>query len=207
MTKHIVACQKCPKDIKKYFMELNDEEQNESANSFLFVLIPQHFFCWFWIITNKKVLQTTASQKYTILSFIDKMTPENQEKIDHALARAIYVSGSALSILKMHTGRKLKLLLSSCHLSSRHSLPSLLESEYECVMESVQGKISEALCLAVLTDGQMFREKESSTLSIETGENRQTASISVRKLRVVKLFALLTDNASTMKAAWEIIMD
>ncbi|KAJ7338851.1 hypothetical protein JRQ81_012753, partial [Phrynocephalus forsythii] len=50
--------------------------------------------------------------------------------------------------------------------------------------------------------------------SIETGENRHTAEYISSKICEVlqniwsgKVFALLTDNASNMKAAWEIIMD
>ncbi|KAM6453426.1 uncharacterized protein PHA67_019283 [Liasis olivaceus] len=220
-------------------MELNDEDQNESASSFSFqssnsrnaisaasgslrsVSSPA-------ASSSKEVLQTTASQKCTIPSFIDKMRPENQEKIDHALARAIYASGSALSITEnAYWQEAFKLLRPSYHLPSRHSLSKpLLESEYEHVMESVQGKISEALCLAVLTDGwtNVWGEGIINFVittpqpvfyrSIETGENRHTAEYITSEICAVlekiesgKVFALLTDNASNMKAAWEIIMD
>lgn len=50
--------------------------------------------------------------------------------------------------------------------------------------------------------------------SIETGENRHTAEyISseicelLEKIGNGKVFAILTDNASNMKAAWDIIVD
>lgn len=39
-----------------------------------------------------------ASQKYTVPSFIEKITPENQENIDQDLHRVIYAFTSALSI-------------------------------------------------------------------------------------------------------------
>ncbi|XP_059589231.1 uncharacterized protein LOC132252436 [Alligator mississippiensis] len=120
-----------------------------------------------------------------------------------------------------------KLLRPSYYLPSTHYVSKpLLESEYEHVMQFVQGKISEALCLAVVTDGWTnvrgeriinFVITTSQPVfyrSIETGENRHTAEHigskvceALQKIGSGKVFALLTENASNMKAAWEIIMD
>ncbi|XP_059587962.1 uncharacterized protein LOC132252076 [Alligator mississippiensis] len=156
------------------------------------------------------------------------MTPKDQEKIDQALARAIYSSGTPLSINEnAYWQEAFTLLRPSYHLPSRHSLSKpLLESEYERIMQYVQGKINKALCLAVLTDGWTNVQGEGiikfvvippQTVfyrSIETGENRHTAEYISSKICEVlqkigsgKVFALLTDNESNMKAAWEIIID
>lgn len=242
MTKHILVCNKCPVDIKKSFMDRSEEDNNDdNAHSFsqrsrsrsplstpsitsaaTQSVVPSA------ASSSKQILKTAASKNYSLTSFIDKMTPEDQEKIDQALARAIYSSGTPFSITEnTYWQEALKLLRPSYQLPSRHSLSKpLLESEYERVMESVQGKINEALCLALLTDGWTNVRGEGIInfvittpqpvfyKSIETGENRHTAEyISckicdvLQKIGSGKVFALLTDNASNMKAAWEIIME
>ena len=150
------------------------------------------------------------------------MTPEEQEQIDQTLARAIYSSGTPLSIWKTHTAGSFQVTKTVIPFAQQHSASKLLlVSEYEWVMESVQGRIDRVLSLAYcpwVDKGerrQTLKPYDSTATSFkqtgksaERGENSFRAEYISYKICVIrqtigssKAFALLTGNARNMKAA------
>ncbi|XP_040076165.1 zinc finger BED domain-containing protein 4-like [Ixodes scapularis] len=154
------------------------------------------------------------------------MTQGCQSKLDEALARAIYASGTPLSVTENRYWREaFKLLRPAFVPPSRHSLGErLLEAEYARVLTLVEEKVNAALCVTVLTDSWTNVRGESILnfvlatpkpifySAVETEDHRHTGDYIageivkvVEKIGTDKVFALVTDHASNMKAAWTIV--
>lgn len=235
MKRHILCCRKCPRDIKQLFSSESvdniDEApamahtsysqsastSNSSSSTTAIASCSQETF-----------QQKSQAKTSTIASFLDKITSQNKEDIDTALARAIYSSGTPLSITQnKYWQQAFKLIRPSYQLPSRYSLSKpLLKAEYARVMEKVDHQISEALCLTLISDGWTNIRGDSIVnfiictpkpvfyKSIDASENKHTGEYMsnqmievIEKIGSEKFFALVTDNGSNMKAAWDIITD
>nr|XP_054922943.1 uncharacterized protein LOC129382786 [Dermacentor andersoni] len=156
------------------------------------------------------------------------MTLQAQKNADKALAKAIYASNSPFSLVTNdYWQAAFKALRPSYKPPSRYSLAGpLLDAEYEAATVSVNNSIEKASCITLVTDGWTNVEGESvmnfvlctpSPLffkSINTGNNRHTAAYMAEEICAVmesvgssKVKALVTDNASNMKAAWALVIE
>jgi hypothetical protein len=238
MRKHILCCQKCPIDIKQLFSSVADDNpvpdepqavaprsctrsptQTSGSSSFTTASCSHD---------NETRQKCQMKQTSTITSFVDTITSKNKEDIDSVLARAIYASGTPLSITEnKYWQQAFKLIRPSYQLPSRYSLSKpLLDAEYMRIMEKVEQQLNEALCLSLISDGWtnirgdsvinfiICTPKPVFYKSIDASEKKHTAEyISNQMIQVIekigseKFFALITDNGSSMKAAWEIITE
>jgi hypothetical protein len=101
-------------------------------------------------ISSTQEISKQASTARSLFSFVDTMSSKTQEKIDRALARAIYASYTPLSITENpYWQEAFKLIRLSYKFPSRHSLTNnLLDAEYSRIMQEV-----EATCVPLLSDG------------------------------------------------------
>jgi hypothetical protein len=158
--------------------------------------------------------------------FCDRMTPAVQNDLDECLARAFYATGTPFSTVEntlwLTFFQKLR---PSYKVPSRYALANtLLDKEDERISEQVAIKIAEAESVAVISDG--WTNVNNSPVinfiiatpdpvflrSVTTDENRHTgdyiAELLIQVIEEVgsqKVMAVITDNASNMKAAWKII--
>ncbi|XP_037505903.1 uncharacterized protein LOC119382269 [Rhipicephalus sanguineus] len=181
---------------------------------------------------NNGAVSSTASSAASatgrVTHFVDTMTLQAQKNADKALAKAIYASNSPFSLVTNdYWQAAFKALRSSYKPPSRHSLAGpLLDAEYEAATVSMNNSIEKASCITLVTDGWTNVEGESvinfvlctpSPLffkSVTTGTNRHTAAYMTEEICAVmesvgssKVKALVTDNASNMKAAWALVIE
>jgi hypothetical protein len=161
-----------------------------------------------------------------MIYFVDTMSGNAQQRINTALARAIYATGLPLSLLEnSYWQSALQELRPSYQIPSTYDLSTpLLEAEYKRVMLASEEKIAQALCLSLMTDGWtnvlgdgvinfvISTPEPVFYKAVEPGEERETAVyISSQIINVIskigsaKFLTVVTDNASNMKAAWAIV--
>lgn len=169
-----------------------------------------------------------TNPKNTLSRFVDKMSKEVQEKADETLARAIFASGTPLSITEnKYWVEHYKHIRPSYKLPSRYRLSnSLLDKEYDRVQEMVIQKITEAESLALLSDGWtaiqgnpliniMFATPEPIFLkAVNTKSSRHTGEYiaeilktEIERVGPSKVIAVVTDNARNMKLAWQLLQE
>lgn len=168
-----------------------------------------------------------ATEQSKISSFLDKMSKKDQDRADEAFARAIYAAGLPLSIFSENPlwNVALNILRPVYKPPTTHSLRKpLLEAEYNRVMNLAKEKIQNAQCLTVILDGWTnirgdgvvnFLLATPSIVfhkAIVPGENRETGQyIGQELLKVIfevgsaNVYLIVTDNASNMQAAWNIV--
>jgi len=160
--------------------------------------------------------------------YFDTIDDETQQKADESLARAIYATGSTLSLTSnVYWQRFFKVIRPAYSPPTRHALDTnLLEAEYVRVQDKVNEAIQNADCIAVISDGWsnirgegiinyiLSTPKPVFYKSTDTKDKRHTAAyIADELINVItelgshKVFALVTDNAANMKAAWVIVKD
>lgn len=166
------------------------------------------------------------SNKGVLKSFFDSMSKVESEKLNSAFAKAVYSSNLPLSFTDNNYWQLFfKQIRPSYKVPSRYDLSnSLLDKEYEEVTRFVDEKIKNADFVTVITDGWSNIRNEGIISyivttptpifykSIETKDHRHTAVyISQELIKVIdeigaqKITALVTDNASNMKGAWQIV--
>ena len=177
---------------------------------------------------------SVKSKQNLITSYLDKTSVEKKKKIDELIARAMYVSGSPLSMFdSLYWRAAVHELRPSYQLPSTYEFSTpLLNAEYSRVMSDVAVKLRAAVSLALMSDGWSNLRAEGiinflvSTpaiifiKNIVPGEERENAAFLARHLINVvddtvvkydvsekKFFILITDNATNMKAAWIIFLE
>jgi hypothetical protein len=164
-----------------------------------------------------------SSGTHSVRKFFDIMDAKSQERADENLARAIYATGSPLSLTSnIYWQRFLKDLRPSYIPPSRHMLSTpLLQGEYDRVHEKVMNLIQTSDCVTLVSDGWSNIRGEGIInfiactpqpvffKSIDTKDNRHTGAYIADQLKAVieeigpnKVYATVTDNAANMKSAW-----
>ena len=179
--------------------------------------------------TTVQILRASTSKaSSTIAGFCDRVSSATQKELDESLARAIYASGTPLTIVehpfwisffnKMRPAYKVPSRYVMSH--------TLLDREDGRISDFVSMKIAQAECVAIISDGWtnvnntpivnfIISTPEPVFLkSVTTGENRHTGEYIAQLLMEVieeigasKVMAVVTDNAANMKAAWGIITE
>ncbi|XP_011860387.1 PREDICTED: uncharacterized protein LOC105557685, partial [Vollenhovia emeryi] len=156
--------------------------------------------------------------------YADFITAKEQEKMDEAIARAVYATATPLSIFEnLHWQAAFKLIRPAYKPPSRFLLSNmLLEAEHERVQVSINENINNAKCLCLLSDGWtncrgegiinfiITTPKSVFYKAIESNTNRQISDFIFEEFSQVaddvgpgKFMALITDNAANMKSAWK----
>ncbi|XP_026278350.2 uncharacterized protein LOC113206468 [Frankliniella occidentalis] len=165
--------------------------------------------------------------KRQILSFVDKISKEEKDKIDQALAAAIYANGLPLSTFEnVHFQRALSLLRPSYGKPpSRFKLGgTLLDREFALAEAKVKSAIQESDCVALMADGCATVNREHVINFIVTtpqpmlytykvmGTERETSELIATEFITVlneigpnRCYLLVTDNASVMTVAMGIV--
>jgi hypothetical protein len=165
----------------------------------------------------------TAHGPPRIRSVFDSMEECRQRNADECLAQAVYATGSPLMrTSNVYWKRFLNVLCPTYAPPTRHALSThLLDAEFNRVQVKVNQIIEKADCIAIISDGwsnvcgQGIIDYIISTSqpvfykSTDTRANRHTGLYIADELKAVindpgpqKVFALVTDNAANMKAAW-----
>lgn len=165
---------------------------------------------------------SNLSNTFTINQFVDKVSKDEKLKLDSMLAKAIYASGSPLSLLDniywkklFETLRPAYVLPSSYQLSNK-----LLDSEVNNIKCFVEKLIVGSHCLGLMCDGWSNIRNESIInfvittpkpvfyKSLPTLTERHTgdymAKVMIEIIEEVgpgKVFGIVTDNAANMKKA------
>jgi len=168
--------------------------------------------------------------------FVISTSERLKVKIDKALARAIYMTPSVpYNIFENEYWKyALNLLRPSYKPPSRHQIGSpLLNQEYDEVMVSAKKRIKAAPCIAIVSDGWTNTRNESLVnfllttplpvffKSVTPGKDKETASYIGKEIinvidevvgdgdgtDVKLIFIIITDNASNMRAAWDIVRE
>lgn len=169
---------------------------------------------------------TGKNKNQTMLSFMDKINKTDQEKGNELIARAIYASGTPLSIVENPFWLEFfHFLRPVWKIPTRYEVSTpLLQTEYERVYSKVNTTIASAESVAMMSDGWSNLKNEpiiNIVLTtptpvlykiIETGKESHTGEYMASEMDSVikevgpqKVFGVVTDNAANMKAAWEII--
>ena len=168
--------------------------------------------------------ETSAPKKQKLSSpYFDTMSESEQVK----LARAIYASGCPLHLTtNKHWKRLFQVIRPAYTVPSRYMLSNnLLDSEYYRVQEKVKETTDNSDCLCiVISDGWSNIRNEGLInfllttplpvflKSVDTNTNKHTGAYIGDQIKSVikesgptKVFAIITDNAMNMKAAWEVV--
>lgn len=254
MTAHLAkVCTQCPANVKKYAQdEVSKKQQNSSTASKRLILEDSESdedgnLCN--IITpetspapklkatpssssgaNLQVAKSAgkSSGSGTLDGFAVTTSNALKEKIDAALARAVYMSNCPFNLLDNdYWQHALNLLRPSYIPPSAYKIGTpLLNAEYSSVMEASKNQVKSAPCLGLMTDGWTnitgdnlinFVISTPDPVFIKTvapGINRETSEfISTEVVKIIddlvsdgvdekKFFVLITDNASNMRAMW-----
>jgi hypothetical protein len=167
--------------------------------------------------------QSTLADHYA--SFVDRISDKEHEEIEQAVARAVYATNSSLSMFESkYWVEEFHLLRPTFSTPSRWKLNhTLLDNEYNRVAK-VDERITAATSVTLISDGWTNMRGESIVnfllctpqpvfyRSICTEESRHTGEYIASQLSSViqevgaeKVFAVMTDNARNMKAAWDIL--
>ena len=154
------------------------------------------------------------------------MTANEQEKVDALFARAVYSSGMPLSVTENQDVLDFfAIIRPSWKPPSRYVLSgSLLDAEFKKSSSDVEAIVESADVLAVITDGWtnvnmkpiinfiLTTPTPVFVKSIATGENEHTGDYIAKEISDVirehnpsKVLAVVSDNASAMRKAWEFI--
>ncbi|XP_071230465.1 uncharacterized protein [Salvelinus alpinus] len=167
----------------------------------------------------------TAHGPSGIRCFFDSMEKRSQRNADECLARAVHTTGSPLMLTgNVYWKRFLNVLHPAYtpYTPTRHALSThLLDAEFNRVQVEVKQIIEKADCIAIISDGWSNVHGQGIINYIistpqpvfykrtNTRDNRHTILYIADELKAVindlgpqKVFALVTDNAASMKAAW-----
>ena len=174
-------------------------------------------------LPNKK---TNMCVKSFLNNFVHRMTPDKQQENEMLLAKAIYSSGTPLSIVDNNQWQIFfRNLRPSFQLPGRNALSGrLLDTECETVKANVESVIREADCVGLICDGWSNLRNEAILnfvvttpnpilyKTMTTGEESHTGKFMAKvmnevidKLGPKKVLGVCTDNASNMKSAWSIV--
>ena len=228
--KHIERCRKAPNSVKS-----TNDGQNpliivipSVSSTGSEVLPPATPTCTSLIkIYLVDIGETSAPKKQKLSSpYFDTMSESQQVKVDKYLARAIYASGCPLHLTtNMYWKRLSQVIRPAYTVPSRYMLSNnLLDSEYYRVQEKVKETTDNSDCLCIISDGWSNIRNEGLInfllttplpvflKSVDTNTNKYTGAYIGDQIKSVikesgptKVFAIITDNARNMKAAWEVV--
>ncbi|CAG8445324.1 10092_t:CDS:2 [Scutellospora calospora] len=154
-----------------------------------------------------------------IQSFVDRISPSEQNDIELEFAQAIFQCGLPLSLSALKPIQELfKKIRPSFKLPSRKKLSTtLLEQVYKDTKTDVDNMIKEAEYISIIiaehwTNYLLAIPKPVFVLAKPTGEVQQN-SINIaneieniiKSLNIEKISAVITDNAFVMKKSWSIL--
>ena len=221
--KHIEKCKKAPSSVKS-----TDHGQNiliditSSIPSTCSAVIPPTT-----PLNSRSEIhlgETSAPKKQKLSPYFDTMSESEQINADKHLARAIYAPGSPLQpTANKHWKRFFEVIRPAYIAPSRYMLSNnLLDSEYNRVQEKAKETTDNSDCLCIISDGWSNTLNESIInfllttprpvflKSVDTQTNKHTRVYIgdliknvIKESGSTKVFAIITDNAKNMKAAWE----
>ncbi|XP_064475346.1 uncharacterized protein LOC135389209 [Ornithodoros turicata] len=216
LTRHILACLKCPQDIRDRVRVRRDDCPDVRKAQCTPEVSP----------TPSCSSSLVPTRKSAMTPFVDRMSPTDQQRIDAALAKALYSSNTPFAVVENEYWRELfNLVRPSYPLPSRYLLSGpLLDAEFQRARIHVEELLKSASYLTLLTDGWTNIRGESIVnfivatpepqfyKCVDTGNNRHTATYISSEIRAVieslgssKVVAVVTDNASNMKAACDLV--
>ena len=232
MKTHDEKCISCSKLVKdKYLAKLhasttstkeNDSDEASEIENWLF-----DFFTSSAKPIPKKTKQIDA--RSTLVHFADKMSTNEQEKLNALLARAMYASGTSFYMAKNSPWQAyFKAIRPAYVVPSRYEVSEpLLVLEYEETREEMLIKVAEGDAVAILCDGwsnirhkpiinfllnvpqSVFWKSIYTKMQSHTGEYIAEAVSGLTdkvKQECGKMsVALVTDNASNMKKSWKLL--
>jgi len=160
----------------------------------------------------------------SMTNFVDKLTDNEKKELDSMLSKAIYSSGSPLSLLQNLYWKKLFVKIRPAYvLPTPYQLSNkLLNDEVESIKVFVENLIIGADCLGLMCDGWSNIRNESIInfvittpkpvfyKSLPTLTQRHTgnymANVMIDLIEEVgpgKFYGIVTDNAANMKKAWQ----
>ncbi len=164
---------------------------------------------------------SSAHGHFGIRGLFDSMDEHNQRNADECFARAMYATGSPLTLTtNVYWKRFLYVLRPAYTPPTKHALSThLLDREFNRVQAKVKQTIDKADCISIISDGwsnvQGIINYIATTpqpvfyKSTDTKDNRHTGPYIAEELKAVindlgpeKVCALVTDNAANMKVAW-----
>ena len=179
----------------------------------------------------KKLKKAPPRSKTSVSKFTNTMSSNEQEKLESLFSRAIYASATPFHIVKNpHWIKFFKALRPAFVLPSRYKLSwPLLDLEYNKVNVEAMEKIAGADCVALMCDGwsnirneaiinfivsipqPVFWKSFHSELESHTDEyiSREVEKVieEVKGKCGKVVIGLVTDNASNMKRAWNLLRE
>lgn len=170
----------------------------------------------------------TFKRNSSLLNFIDIVSKEDQEKFELSFAMFVFGNCLPLNITENRsTIDHYKSIRPGFLLPSRHKLSNkLLNTHYDKLLLNLKEKINKSYCLGLTCDGWtnvkgdsiinfIFTTPEPIFLkSIDTKSNKHSGvymkDIIINVLKEfgeMKFTSVVTDNASNMKAAWNLIQN
>lgn len=225
------TCKQCPDDIKTALqhkpteiVQLSSPVPSTSSTSM------QHSSSAIFVPPS----HLTAEDSSICNSFPDVLnrelpnciSPDKKEELDLNFARAIYATGTPLSILESSLWQKAITALNPAYsVPTRYMISnSLLNTEYERIKKGTNDIINQAEALALVLDGWTeINGKGTVNFIITTPKpffykcvypatNRETSAYLFTQLKAIideigpsKFVAVVTDNANTMKAMWRMV--
>lgn len=231
MTEHIIKCLKCPHHLKKCLMVQkvkNSDTISVSVNGLSHSDKEEE---------AQHCVSTPSSQSKSIAprnlqsqmkSFVDDMSCNENEALNKALAKAIYVTGTPLSITEHPLWQNFfKSLRPSYILPSRFRLStSYLDTQYTEMQTDLKEQLTSAKHLHLQCDGWSNIRNESiinfviskpEPVFIDflvTRENKHDAPYLSKQMELVmtkhgveKFFVVIGDNARNMRAAFNLLKE
>jgi len=223
MIKHLLEqCKNVPEDVK---IELSPSFKDTTSIS-----LPPSSQNLQNTLLSKLYNQSNKKQKTQtkIDNYADKCNSEEQKDIDQYLARAIFGSGLPLSLVEdEYFIAFCKKLRPAYELPTRKKLSTtLLNNTYKNVTENITQHVEKSNLVCITSDGwtnsrcepiinfMVTTPKPVFWKAIETEEKRHTGTfiaeqfdIVIKEIGANKVAAILTDNASNMKAAHNILKE
>ena len=233
MKSHIETCINCPKTVQEKYKSPSATTSIQSEQK---CDMEESDTDWLLDFSSnetrpKKLKKATPRSKTTMEKFTDTLSASEQEKLDSLFSRAVYASATPFSIVENpHWIKFFKAIRPAYVLPSRFRLSNpLLDLEYNKVDADVMEKIADADCVGIMCDGwsntrneaiinfivsmpqPVFWKSFHSELESHTGEyicgevRKVVEEIKAQCGKVV--IGLVTDNASNMKRAWNLLQD
>ncbi|XP_043460888.1 uncharacterized protein LOC122497691 [Leptopilina heterotoma] len=177
--KHLNKCSKCQEDIKKIFNVGLETNKSKSDMSYFFsvessdnALTTENEDDQILQVSGDNIISTKSKDKmigsnqpklFTVKNYHDSITSNEQNELDEHFARAIYSSGTPLSLFEnKYWGDFLKKLRPAWKKPSRHKLSEpLLKTEFRIVQQDIFTKVAEASVVGIQCNGWSNRRNES----------------------------------------------
>lgn len=166
-------------------------------------------------------LPSASGNSSGLFDYWDSMDEHSQRNADECFARAVYATGSPLTLpSNVYWQRFFNILRPAYNPPTAHALSThLLDEEFERVQATVKQTITKAESISVISKGWSNVQGAINYIvttpqpvyykSSDTSEHRHTGAFIAEELKKVieevgpgKVFALVTDSAANMEEAW-----